>query len=71
MSAIVTLKVSPAELQIIDDALAIYVYRMQLTTTQEQERDNIPNPDISIRKGNPQFCIQKASELRQHIGLLE
>ena len=68
--ATVTLKVSPLELQIIDEALKMYAF-----ANRRLHREDCAHPlegyqhSASVGEGDPRRCAGLATLIRQNIGL--
>lgn len=65
----VTLKVSPAELQTIDDALKMYAYANRFLTKSLGHKHPLEGFQHNIRGGDARILVIQANKLRQDIGL--
>ena len=65
----VTLKVSPAELQIIDDALRMYAYVNRYLHQPEGHEYPLKGFQHITRGGNPLALLLQANEIRKDIEL--
>lgn len=65
----VTLRVSPAELQIIDDALRMYAYANRFLYKPEGHEYPLEGFQHIVRGNDHRVLLMQANKLRQDIGL--
>jgi hypothetical protein len=69
MNAVVTLKVTPKELQIINEALGMYAQVLSNVDRRQPMFEGMKQIDLSVHDGNAYQGLMDTNRIRKDIGL--